>query len=63
MKKAYCCDSFESEDNIPQAGYGGEGGFVVDNSKGEVNVAGCEMCYVLQEIKFCPYCGKEIKFI
>ncbi len=57
MEKEYCCEEFDS--NIRNSG-----GFEIDTTIGEVNVGGCcgGGCFVLSELKYCPYCGKEIKF-
>ena len=58
MSKEHCCKEFD--ENIRNSG-----GFEVDGRGKEVNVGGCcgGGCYVLIELKYCPYCGKEIRFV
>lgn len=57
MSKDYCCKEFD--ENIRDTG-----GFEISEADEEVNVGGCcgGGCYVLCNLKYCPYCGKEIKF-
>lgn len=70
--KEICCERFAKEAELkPMAG----GGFnypeemrgtqiEFDKKTGKWNVSGCcgGGCYVLTDLVYCPWCGKNIKF-
>jgi len=57
MEKEYCCDRFN--EIIRDSG-----GFEMYEKDKEVHVGGCcgGGCFVLSDLKYCPFCGKEIVF-
>lgn len=57
--KPSCCKEFDWE--IRDLTKNDEGHLEKDD-EGRWNVLGCcGTCYVLQKLKFCPFCGKELK--
>ena len=68
----YCCKKFAKQAGKLQAPAGG--GFLyppgmipkaqfVQGTKGRWHINGCcgGGCYVVTDMKFCPYCGKRLK--
>ena len=54
----YCCEGFANQ--IDELGH--KSGCFEQNNKGEWNIAGCcgGGCYVIEDMKFCPFCGVKI---
>jgi hypothetical protein len=51
----YCCDKFKEEVEKDRVG------FEKDNA-GEWNIVGCcGSCYVVNDMRYCPFCGTELK--
>ena len=50
----YCCDKFEKHTGTHNVGF--------EKPDGKWHLNGCcgGGCYVLEDIKFCPFCGKDI---
>lgn len=71
MSKEFCCDEFAKQTNELSLAGGGwvypkemmpERQIELDDESGNWNVNGCcgGGCYVLQDLKYCPFCGKYI---
>ena len=55
----YCCEKFASE---ARADEGDRPPFVKDQDGKTWNIEGCcgGGCYVVTEMRFCPYCGAKL---
>ena len=65
----FCCKDFEKEVKHYKGSVGG--GFMYPGSNpngqfeqdedGKWNINGCSGCYVVTDMKFCPFCGSDLK--
>lgn len=58
----YCCDKFSKKVQIYDPSESSISGSFEQDSSGEWNINGCcGSCYVVKNMKYCPFCGTELK--
>ena len=59
----YCCKEFESHTGTPHEGFEKPNSPHTKQYNNKWHLNGCcgGGCYVLEDIKFCPFCGSELE--